>query len=302
MADWLRGHNLTSERLRWYINYGCRDDYGASIEDVSAWAGLHYYACREDVEANLFTWPEGNGWVVKQLLKRFGQNVQVSKPVYRIAKNGKLMNVFTEDTLYETDVVIYSAPTFIAPYIVDGMEALDPSGWVYSPWLTANITLEEPPENTAGMPLAWDNVIYNSPTLGYVVANHQSGPRKDGKMVVTYYWALSDYEPGQGRLALLDETKGWSYWKDAILRDMEVAHPNIRDIVSRVDLMRMGHAMVRPVPGSIFHPQRRQLATQKGQLLFANNDLSGFAIFEEAQFRGVIAAERAADFLSGKVT
>jgi hypothetical protein len=44
--------------------------------------------------------------------------------------------------------------------------------------------------------------------------------------------------------------------------------------------------------GSIFDVQRRELARGKGRLLFANSDVSGFSIFEEAQFRGVEAAER----------
>jgi hypothetical protein len=49
--------------------------------------------------------------------------------------------------------------------------------------------------------------------------------------------------------------------------------------------------MARPVVGSIFDPRRRNLARRQGRLLFANSDVSGFSIFEEAQFRGVQAAE-----------
>ena len=57
--------------------------------------------------------------------------------------------------------------------------------------------------------------------------------------------------------------------------------------------MRMGHAMARPVPGFLGSEERRRLAESPGNLLFANSDLSGFSIFEEAQYRGVNAAERA---------
>jgi len=28
--------------LRWYVDYGCRDDYGAPASATSAWAGVHY--------------------------------------------------------------------------------------------------------------------------------------------------------------------------------------------------------------------------------------------------------------------
>ena len=37
---------FTAEPLRWYADYCCRDDYGASSEQVSAWAGIHYFASR----------------------------------------------------------------------------------------------------------------------------------------------------------------------------------------------------------------------------------------------------------------
>ena len=89
---------------------------------------------------------------------------------------------------------------------------------------------------------------------------------------------------------LLD--KDWNYWKEAILSDLERVHPDIRDCVSRIDLMRMGHAMARPSVGAIFDSDRRRLAQSSGRLLFANSDLSGFSIFEEAQYRGVHAAEQ----------
>jgi hypothetical protein len=64
--------------------------------------------------------------------------------------------------------------------------------------------------------------------------------------------------------------------------------------------MRFGHAMARPKAGAIFHAQRRKLAALDGPLLFANSDLSGFSIFEEAQYRGVRAAEKVLRRLGGK--
>ena len=76
-----------------------------------------------------------------------------------------------------------------------------------------------------------------------------------------------------------------------ILNDLARAHPDIRECVSRVDIMRIGHAMARPKVGAIFSEARRRLAKPAGNLVFANSDLSGFSIFEEAQYRGVTAAD-----------
>ncbi len=56
--------------------------------------------------------------------------------------------------------------------------------------------------------------------------------------------------------------------------------------------MRMGHAMARPKVGAIFSAERRTLIKARGRIRFANSDLSGFSIFEEAQYRGIRAADR----------
>jgi hypothetical protein len=36
--------------LNWYMNYCCRDDYGATTNNTSAWAGIQYFASREPEE------------------------------------------------------------------------------------------------------------------------------------------------------------------------------------------------------------------------------------------------------------
>jgi hypothetical protein len=84
------------------------------------------------------------------------------------------------------------------------------------------------------------------------------------------------------------------------LRDLERVHSNIRECVSRIDIMRMGHAMVRPTVGSIYSDERRRLKKREGPILFANSDLSGISIFEEAQYQGVEAAQAVLQRLSGR--
>jgi hypothetical protein len=56
----------------------------------------------------------------------------------------------------------------------------------------------------------------------------------------------------------------------------------------------MGHAMIRPTPGFLGSSARHLLQAAKDGLFYAHSDLSGLSIFEEAQYRGVIAAESAA--------
>ncbi|MDP2880507.1 MAG: hypothetical protein Q8N89_02875 [Azonexus sp.] len=54
-----------------------------------------------------------------------------------------------------------------------------------------------------------------------------------------------------------------------------------------------GNALRRPVPGSLFHGEREKMAQfENPRITLAHADLSGFSLFEEAQYRGLLAAER----------
>jgi glycine/D-amino acid oxidase-like deaminating enzyme len=285
-SDWLRQHNIDSPLVNWYMNYACRDDYGSLAKDTSAWAGIHYFSSREADEKGPLTWPEGNGWITRRLLERVGENVRTNQMVNRVACRPRGVIVEAGDTQFRSEFAIFAAPTFLAPYIVENFPPLH--DFTYSPWLTANLTLDRLPDSRGGEP-AWDTVFLDSPSLGYVDATHQSVRSHIDKTVWTFYWALADGDPAQNRRLLLE--KDWAYWREAILHDLERVHSDIRRCVSRIDIMRMGHAMIRPVPGSIFSAERLSVVRRRGRVSFANSDLSGISIFEQAQYRGVTAAQ-----------
>ena len=290
-ADWLAQQRLDSPYLRWYLDYCCRDDYGALSRDTSAWAGIHYFASREPEEKGPLTWPEGNGWITRRLTAKLAAYIHSGSPVYRIERAGARWRVTTPEVEYLCDHVIWAAPTFVAHYVIEG--ALPAEGFVYSPWLTANLTLHRIPDQR-GSEQAWDNVIFGSPTLGYVDATHMSlatAPRE--RSVWTFYWSLAEYAPAEGRRVLL--ARDWAWWREAILHDLERAHPDIRQCVARIDVMRMGHAMIRPAVGFISSGQRKRWLQPLDRVYFANSDLSGLSLFEEAQYRGVRAADRLLD-------
>ena len=293
-SDWLAQYGLDSRLLNWYMNYACRDDYGALAKDTSAWAGIHYFSSREQEEKGPLTWPEGNGWITRRLLERVGENVRTNQMVHRITQTSRGVQIFSGDTEFRADFAIFAAPTFLARYLVEnfGPPLRD---FVYSPWLTANLTLERLPDSRDAEP-AWDTVFLDSPTLGYVDATHQSLRTHIERTVWTFYWALVEGAPQQNRQLLLE--RDWGYWKEAILHDLERVHSDIRKCVSRIDIMRMGHAMIRPTVGSIFSEERRRLAHPLGRIFFANSDLSGISIFEEAQFHGIEAAQKVLEKLS----
>jgi hypothetical protein len=97
--------------------------------------------------------------------------------------------------------------------------------------------------------------------------------------------------PAEGRRRLLETPH--NIWAESILVELEKVHPDIRRLTTRLDIFRHGHAMRRPVPGSLWGIDRRRLANfDSPRITLAHADLSGFSLFEEAQYRGVRAAEQ----------
>ncbi|MCA1593471.1 MAG: NAD(P)/FAD-dependent oxidoreductase, partial [Acidobacteria bacterium] len=81
MSEWMDARGLTSARLRWLVDYACRDDYGLTLEQTSAWAALFYFASRTPQPGAdsqpLITWPEGNGRLVAHLYGRAREKVRL---------------------------------------------------------------------------------------------------------------------------------------------------------------------------------------------------------------------------------
>jgi len=285
-ADWLDAAKLRSPAMRWYAEYGTRDDYGALARDTSAWAGVHYHAAREPTEQGPLTWPEGNAWIARRLAERIAPRLITGAPVYRVSPVANGWRVRAGDAEYLCEHVIFAAPTFIAPYVIEGMRS---PGFTYSPWLVANLTLDRWPDER-GVPAAWDNVIRDAAGLGYVVATHQSLRARDaGPTVWTYYRALATRDPSAERGVL--QASRWSDWVERIMKELSVAHPNIHRCVTHVDIVRLGHAMVRPTVGFLGADARRVPRWAPRNILLAHSDLSGLSLFEEAQYRGVAAAD-----------
>jgi phytoene dehydrogenase-like protein len=299
MDDWLRARGFTSERLRWFVEYACRDDFGASLGETSAWAGIHYFAARletpEDEAAPFLTWPEGNGRLVRHLAERCGPRLRTGALVTDVRPHARGVEVdwfdarAGEAATLRAEHAVFALPRFLAAPLVAPWRQAPPAflrETVYGSWVVANLTLRERPASR-GFPLSWDNVLYGSPSLGYVTATHQEG-RDHGPTVLTWYLAEVEDDVRAARRRLLDTP--WETWAETILADLAPAHPGLRE-VERVDLRVWGHAMARPRPGFCFSEALAASARPLGRLHFAHTDLAGMALFEEAQYFGVRAAE-----------
>ncbi len=305
MADYLNAEGWTSPRLRWYLDYCCRDDYGCSLEDTSAWAGWHYFCARPE-SAEVLTWPEGNGRLVDFLRHSIGDRLQTGSLVCRVRPASEqddrlsvdVLNLQTQKTIrYRCRRLIYALPRFTAPYVVEGFGRELSQGFTYAPWLVANLTvdLEQAPmdgRSFLSRETAWDNVFYGSRSLGYVVSTHQNLSSFPGPTVLTYYLPFVDLDPVAARTRLQAAT--WPELARSVLGDLAQAHPDIVDRVDRIDLMRWGHAMIRPTPGFIWGSDRQPAALDEKfpGIFFAHSDMSGLSLFEEASFRGAEAADQ----------
>lgn len=301
-SEWFERQGFRSQRLRWYLDLACRDDYGLALEHTSAWALLFYFCARRAAAGSssqpFVSWPEGNGRLVHHLERHSQGRIETGCLVTDVvpaedrvelavfdAVTGKLKRVVAEQ-------VILAVPQFVAARVLRPWRDRRPehvAAFSYGPWLVANLHLRRAPRSP-GAPLAWDNVLYDSPSLGYVSARHQA-LRDVGPDVWTYYLPLTGADPRQDRERLL--ALDHAAWSSAIVGDLSQAHPDLADDLERIDIYKWGHAMIRPTPG-FFHGSARRAAerAELDRVHFAHSDLSGIALFEEAQDRGVLAAER----------
>lgn len=298
-ADWLAQKGFNSPRLIWYCDYATRDDYGLRLEQTSAWAGLFYFCSRvrrSGEESQPFiTFPEGNGRFVNHLHEKVRDKTRLQTVVLEIVPNDTGADVVYLDTRtsemrgLRAEKVLFCAPVFTAKYVIRDFRANPPDyarEFEHNAWFVANLFLKDRPKSqfTRDFPLAWDNVLYESASLGYVNATHQKGVDY-GASVFTYYFPMCAPD---GRAKLF--SAGWRELADIVLTDLGRAHPNIRELTERIDIMRWGHAMISPRPNFLWAGAREKAAQAYRNIHFAHSDLSGIALFEEAFYQGIRAA------------
>lgn len=328
MDTWLSSHGLDDPLLLWYLDYACRDDYGAGLRRVSAWAGIHYFASRHGfhppggVDADeeggreaVLTWADGNGHLARALAAplRQAHQLRTGASVLRIAqtRSGVEVDVYDEAARrverWRAQRCVVALPVFGAARVVENApdflrEAARRLQW--APWLVANIHIDAPLADRDGAAPSWDNVLFADPVpggLGYVDAGHQRLDPRPAPTVLTYYQALGDIPAGRERLAQAP----WTAWSGPIMASLSQAHPDLALRATRMDITRHGHAMSIPVPGlqgflsrqglplrhALSNGERVALAATPAteRLAFAHADWSGYSVFEEAFTRGFSA-------------
>ncbi len=310
---WLEREGYTSPALHWYLNYCCRDDYGAQYDVVSAWAGLHYFASRDGHAANaaegaVLTWPGGLAPLVQRLhdaiSARLGHGNWLlpgtamrlretpAGPQIDCLATGPAPAVYT----LRARRAVCAMPLFVAQHVLPDIRAYgyDPAVHAspHAPWLVSNFVMDGYPREAPGEPLSWDNVVYQGQALGYVVSTHQLlRVARSPRTVFTAYDALSGKTPQATRQWLA--TARPEALRDEVAADLVAAYGDeFWRHARQLEITVRGHAMASPYCGYLSNPGLAALRDVDGPVLFAHADLSGYSVFEEAAWWGVTAAGR----------
>ncbi|MCA9651240.1 MAG: NAD(P)-binding protein [Myxococcales bacterium] len=305
MATYLDRLGFDGWRLRWAVDYALRDDYGCTLEQCSAFAGLHHYLSRglEDTQERfILTWPEGNAHLVGRMADAAGMGDRMHHDTVAHAIDPDSGRVHAYDfaarrqRVFEAQQILWTAPRFVLPRVLPpGRDPLRPGSLGYVPWLVANVELTRRPRGV-GAPLSWDNVPVDTDDLGYVVATHLEplSERVREGTVVTFYQPLPAADDAGLRRRRAELLAGsLDHWCDHVTTRLEAMHPGIGPDIRRIHVARWGHAMIQPRPGHLFGEGRAIARQAIGRVLPCAADVGGLPLFEEAFAGGVRGAEHA---------
>lgn len=72
------------------------------------------------------------------------------------------------------------------------------------------------------------------------------------------------------------------------MNDLKIAHPEIEKYIQTIEIHRIGHGMISPVPNFLKSNNLKEASKNiENKIFFAHSDLSGISIFEEAFHQGI---------------
>ncbi len=309
MAAYLDGEGFTSPLLRAYVDNRLTDEYGCVATEISAYAALLFWAATggehevphtQPTHARALAWPEGNMFLARRLAELLPADaVRTSAFVVAVRNHQDEVHVVELDPrteltrVHRARTAIFAAPKLRADLLIPELAEAgrrEHERLEYSPWLVANLLMTECPEHDAKS-LAWDNLVHDSWSLGFVSSSHFTTPGKDPEepFLLTFYACFSGDRRDSMRRDLLE--LDWATWAQLIADELQHAMPDARRHIERLDVWRWGHGMVRPAPDLLWGGTREALCRPLGRIHFAGNDAGVLPLYEEAVYRGVSAAE-----------
>ena len=270
------------------IDYQMYDDYGANCSNVSALAGIHYYACRDYYGAQkpqLFSPPQGNFYFIDKLAKNVNPyQIKSSCLAFKITKKNNLYSTLVYNTKSKTvqeiisNSIIYAGQKNALKFIYPDYYHLFQNN-KYSPWIAINFELNAPFKT----PLKWQNDMLgiNKNLQGFV--NSQTQETKQN--ILTMYMCY-DNDERNSLPPIINNPKG--IIENAMGFLDEFFKENSADKIKAAHLKIMGHAM--PIPQTNYLFNDRNVKTQKDNFFFAGTDNGRLPLMFEAMDSGILAA------------
>lgn len=271
------------------IDYHMLDDYGATSREISALAGIHYYACRPyytNEEIRTFSPTEGNYYFINKMKNHLpADSLKCNHLVFNLTKNKEEWHAEVLDVKNNNrkkiiaQKVIYSGQKHALKYI-------HPTSYqhfkdvTYTPWVVINVVFNQEMDLPHSK---WQNdFMSNDPTfLGFTDSKIQS-PKKT-RVLSAYYcfpdmhhYTVQNIETSYRPIVQETIQKMSTYYK----KDISLA-------VKEVFVKLMGHAMPIPQPGYLTQPRK----LHADGIAFAGADSGRLPLLFDALDSGIVAAK-----------
>ncbi|MFK7952290.1 MAG: NAD(P)-binding protein [Ekhidna sp.] len=285
--DFLSSRMKIDAKFQQQLDYHMMDDWGGKSNQVSALAGIHYFACRPYLtqSVDLFSPPEGNHYFSNKMVDAIDkEKIKTSHLVSNIEKIGTTFSIEVIDVLnqvinvYSADQVIYAGQKHALKYIYP--KEADLFDQKQAPWMVMNFVCDGNPSKYG----FWQNEFLgeNRSFLGFIDSSVQDREVQNGKRVITAYYCLSPEDREylttipDHKQEIADETLGYIQQMLDKKLVVESCHINV-----------MGHAMSIPVPGFLFNDANEH----ETDLIYAGVDNGRLPLLFEALDSGICAAK-----------
>ena len=270
--NWLKQKISISDRFIEGLDYHMKDDYGAGANEVSALAGVHYFACRPyyTKPIELFSPPEGNYYFIKKIYDRLPKDrIATSHLVKSIREKGGGFEVEVIDavkkeiTLVSCEKIIYAGHKHALKYIFPRDYHLFYKT-EYAPWVVANFVLSKSwksPHLSARQGAYWQNEIISADKslLGFVDSKAQFSTQNDPGILTVYFC----FKPEERVMMSLIEERKHTFINQTLAHLEKYFDRSLKSQIEKVIIKQMGHAMPIPKPGYLFNDGNELRSNQK---------------------------------------
>ncbi|MBB3697945.1 FAD-dependent oxidoreductase [Flammeovirga yaeyamensis] len=296
--DWLIQQGMEFSDVFWDgINYHMLDDYGTTIDEVSALAGISYYCNRphEDEWADVFSPPQGNAYFVDKFEQAIPKQKKHLNHICRSISFDERNNQFKIELIdFEknevqnviANKVIYAAPKHTLKFTFS--EVLNKTDYLMqtSGWVVVNLVFKEGVEFLGGL---WQNEnleTFDGEYLGFVDNITQN---KEGNRMLTAYYCFAHQQ--KEKLVDIQKTPNLlvRYTLEKIASFLDLKTTDITPKIEQSFVHLMGHAM--PKVGVGYLGTDLNIDRKYKNFVFAGVDNGRLPFLVEAIDSGIVAVQ-----------